>query len=415
MRLLLLALTTGYQTRAFREAVERLGAAVTLGTDRCHVLDDPWRDGAIALRFDDPGEDATILANASLEQRFDGIAAVGDRPLPSAAAAAKRLGLPFHTSEGVRFASDKFLSRQVFREAGLLTPRFEKVKLDEDECATPRVRGFPCVLKPLALSGSQGVIRADNQGQFRAAFRRIAHLLNKPEIASRNGRSTGEILVESFIPGREFALEGLVHQGSLKILALFDKPDPLNGPFFEETIYTTPSRADLAEQHEIARTVQQAVLALGLTHGPLHAEVRVNSAGVWMLEAAPRPIGGLCAKALRFTGGMPLEELHARHALGMHVENIEREDQAAGVMMIPVPEAGVLESVEGTPEASSVPGIEEVLISAKPGQRLVPWPEGNSYPGFIFARGDSPEFVEQALRQAHAKLRFKISRTLPVL
>jgi hypothetical protein len=272
------------------------------------------------------------------------------------------------------------------------------------------------VLKPLGLSASRGVICANDEAEFVAAFRRIGELLrtlNTP---------TSDIQVESFIPGSEFALEGLVTNGDLKPLALFDKPDPLEGPFFEETIYVTPSRLPISVQSSIVATAQRAVTALGLTNGPIHAEMRLNDAGVWMLEIAARPIGGLCAKSLRFgNGAMSLEELIVRHATGEDVSRIEREKTASGVMMIPIPAAGFYEGVEGVEQAERVSGIESVEITAKLQQKLIPLPEGASYLGFIFARGkggargDSPEFVEAALREAHRCLRFQISPEIPVL
>jgi hypothetical protein len=249
--------------------------------------------------------------------------------------------------------------------------------------------------------------------------------------------------VEDFIPGREYALEGVVNDGRLHVFALFDKPDPLDGPFFEETIYVTPSRAPEAAQRELIDTVQRAVTALGLTRGPVHAEMRRNERGVWMLEVAARPIGGLCAKALRFepeplagrhgahakqpcspsalnvesslTGTTPLEELVVRHALGEDVTRARLLGPAAGVMMIPIPRDGIYRGVTGADRARDVPGVEEVLITAKEGQQLVPLPEGGSYLGFLFARADSADLVERALRQAHAALGFDIAGVLPVV
>jgi hypothetical protein len=265
------------------------------------------------------------------------------------------------------------------------------------------------VLKPLGLAASRGVIRANDAAEFRAAYTRI--------------RRMGEdrVQVESYIPGREFAVEGLVTAGAFQPLAIFDKPDPLEGPFFEETIYTTPSRAPESVQREIAETAAEAVRALGLHHGPVHAEMRHNAEGAWMLETHARPIGGLCAKALRFvTAGhapplMPLEELLVRHALGEDVGGTRREPQAAGVMMIPIPKDGLYEDVEGADHAAAVAGIEEVIITAKSGQRLVPLPEGSSYLGFIFARATTSAAAEDALRRSHAELRFRIATVLETL
>jgi biotin carboxylase len=278
-------------------------------------------------------------------------------------------------------------------------PRFYEIGSAAD---AGRVK-YPCVLKPLGLSASRGVIRANDADEFRAAYARI--------------RRMGEhrVHAESYVPGREFAVEGLVTGGRLHVLAVFDKPDPMEGPYFEETIYTTPSREPKRVQQELIETTAAAVRALGLRHGPMHAELRYNDQGAWMLETHARPIGGLCGRALRFEGGMPLEELILRHALGEEVSLVRREEQAAGVMMVPIPKDGVYQEVEGVERAKAVAGVEDLVITAKPGQRLVKLPEGASYLGFLFARGKSADEVEAALRAAHAELRFEIATALETI
>jgi hypothetical protein len=377
-----------------------LAVELVLATDRCHVLEDPWADQATPVQFAEP--ERTVEA---LRQRgfFDGIVAVGDQPAYVAAEIAARLGLRFHAPEAVRAANDKFLTRQRFRAVGLAVPCFV---LDPPEA--PR---YPCVLKPLHLSASLGVIRADDRNEFEAARARIRRMTG------------GEpILVEDFIPGREFALEGIVTAGNLQTLAIFDKPDPFNGPYFEETIYVTPSRERAETQVDIQATAQRAVSALGLSDGPVHAEMRVNEQGVWMLETAARPIGGLCARALRFVGqapGLPsrcsLEELLLWNAAGEDVSQAKLAPGAHGVMMIPIAESGVFVGADGSEQARQVPGVIEVEITAKQGQKLEALPEGASYLGFIFARASSPPEVEGALRLAHSRLRFHFSPTLSVM
>jgi biotin carboxylase len=262
---------------------------------------------------------------------------------------------------------------------------------------------YPCVVKPVDLSGSRGVIRADDADSCEAAFTRVAALVRSPDVC-RPGSLPQSILVEDFIPGAEFALEGLLRGGVLETLAIFDKPDPLDGPFFEETIYVTPSRQPVAVQSEIAATVQRATRALGLTEGPVHAEVRRNQAGTVMLEVAARSIGGLCARTLRFGVGVSLEDLILRHAVGLPIQSLVREDRAAGVLMLPIPRPGVLRQIRGQEEARRVPGIEGVVLTVPAGERLVPLPEGDRYLGFVFARGPNAADVERALRTAQEQL-----------
>ncbi|MHB8735212.1 MAG: ATP-grasp domain-containing protein [Terriglobales bacterium] len=424
-RVLLITATTGYQTEAVRQAAERLGVTLLLATDRCHVLEDPWGDRALAVRFEaapEAMEEAVdrIVALAATAP-FQGVVALGDRASVIAAGAAARLGLPGHPPEAAARARDKFLTHQVWAAALLPVARFERFPAVSDPDHLAARVTFPCVLKPLTLSGSRGVIRANDREEFRRAFRRIRALLQEPALRQRQDPAGALIQVEEYLPGREFALEGLLTAGLLQPLALFDKPDPLEGPFFEETLYITPARLTAAEQAAIVSTVQRAAAALGLWHGPVHAEVRVNPRGVFVLEVAPRPIGGLCAQALRFVrGAQPgaeasLEELLLRHALGESAGEWRREAEAAGVLMLPIPQRGVLAEVAGVAEAAAEPGITAVTITAKPDQLLVPLPEGATYLGFVFARAATPAAVETALRRAHARLHVVMRAVLPVV
>lgn len=399
-RVLLVASKTGYQVAEFFGAAERLGVELVLATDRCHILDDPYGDRATPLRFESIPEERDIEA---LRARgpFDGVLAVGDRPAFLAAYCAERLGIRFHPSEAVAAANDKYETRRRFRAAGLNTPHYSLIGSGGRDSP----RSFPCVLKPLHFSASRGVIRADNQAEFAAAETRIRRMTGARE----------SLLVEDFIPGREFALEGLVTEGKLQLLTIFDKPEPLDGPFFEETIYVTPSRESVEDQQAIADAAQLAVTALGLRRGPVHAEMRRNDRGVWMLEAAARPIGGLCSRVLRFEGGFGLEELLLRHALGEEVSTAKLAPGGHGVMMIPIPQAGIFSRVEGVEQARATADIEAVEITAKEGQLLKPLPEGASYLGFIFARSTDVDLAEEALRRAHSRLHFQIEPTLPVL
>jgi biotin carboxylase len=422
-----LATTTGYQTRAFGEAAERLGVDLVFATDRCHMLEDPWQDDAIAIRFYDEEQSALAIVGAARDRPFDGLLVVGDRPTVIAARAAAALGLSAHPAEAAAIARNKRLARERLRECGLSTPWFVAASIAASPRQLAQAVSYPCVIKPVALSGSRGVIRANDPEQFVAAFDRLRRLLEAPDIRAERNEAHDAVLVEGFIAGREYAVEGLLDHGTLEVLAIFDKPDPLDGPFFEETIYVTPSAAPASVQQAIVTTVERAVAAIALHHGPIHAECRVNAEGVFVLEVAARPIGGLCARSLRFdrsgTGirdsqtpsTVSLEELLLRHALGEAPQAWEREADASGVMMIPIPRRGVFRQVEGIEEARRVPGVEDVRVTAKTDQLVVPLPEGASYLGFIFARGRRPGEVERALRAAHQCLTFTIDAELPVL
>jgi biotin carboxylase len=420
-KVLILASKMGYQTRGFAEAAEKLGVGVVFGTDRCHQLENPWGDDALALHFENPREAAREIVEvlnggaAGGGNLVGAVIALGDRPTTTAAYAAEALGIEGNPPSAVEICRSKLRQREVLRAAGVRVPDFFSFALSEDfGVVVPRVK-FPCVVKPLSLSASQGVIRANNAEEFVAVVRRIRLLMESPEIQVLREPGTDRLLVESYVRGREVAVEGLLDCGRLRVLAIFDKPDPLRGPFFEETIYVTPSRLPAEVQTAISECAAKTVEALGLRTGPVHAEFRVNEAGPWVLEAAPRPIGGLCSRALRFgAAGISLEELLLRHALGMAESDLEREEAASGVMMIPVPRSGIFEGVEEIEEAEHVPGVTEIRVTARLHDYVAAWPEGSSYVGFIFARAGSPAESEAALREAHAKLHFRFSPRLPV-
>jgi biotin carboxylase len=412
-RLLLLIPTTTYRTEDFMAAARRLDVDLVVATERPNVMAGEFPDHLLTVPFDDPERAARELAEYARRRPIDAVVPVDDETTVVGAAIAARLGLRCNPVGAVAATRNKRLMRERLAKAGVPGPAFTTVSVDEDAAAAARRMTYPCVLKPLVLTASRGVIRADEPAAFEAAFRRVRAILADPEVAAL-GDGTDQILVETFVPGVEVALEGLLVDGALRVLALFDKPDPLDGPYFEETIYVTPSRLPGGTQRAIAEVTAQAARALGLEDGPLHAELRLDARAPAatpypvMLELAARSIGGLCSRTLRFGTGLTLEDLILRRALDLPIASLEREGRAAGVMMIPIPRAGVLEKVEGLDAAGAVPLVEDVTISAHAGETLVPLPEGHRYLGFIFARGDDPAAVERALRDAHARLTFTL-------
>jgi D-alanine-D-alanine ligase-like ATP-grasp enzyme len=411
-RLLLLLPSATYRAAAFVEAARQLGVDLTVASEFASAFEQEQPAGLITLDLADPEHAAEQAGAAALEHPFGGVVGVDDDTAVVAAAIAGRLGLRGNSVAAALAARDKQRQREVLAGARVPIPRFAVYPTDaHPETLAPDIT-YPCVLKPLRLSGSRGVIRADNPGGFVTAFRRLGAILAQPDVAAC-GEPARRLLVEEFIPGPEVALEGLLVRGRLQVLALFDKPDPLDGPFFEETIYVTPSRLPDAVQQAIAATAQAAATALGLVEGPVHAELRYNDRGPWLIELAARPIGGRCSAALRFEswdeegGGKreaSLEDVIVRHALSMALPAFQREDRASGVMMIPVARAGMMRQVRGVDEARAVPLVEAVVITAHRGQWLVRLPEGSRYLGFIFARGDGPGDVEAALREAYRRL-----------
>lgn len=381
---------------------------VVVGSDQPPVLEQYAAGHTVTLDFTDLANGVGQITGFAENYPFTAIIGVDDGTTVLAAMASDALGLVHNSPDSVVATRDKYRFRAALANAGPPAPSFQQFTLDHDPAEVARAAPYPCVLKSVALAASRGVIRANNEAEFTAAFERITRILEEPDVAAV-GAVAQRILVESFIPGREVALEGLLDDGELHVLALFDKPDPLDGPFFEETIFVTPSRLPRDVQDNIVATTRQAIAALGLRHGPIHAEFRVNDDGVWPLEVAARSIGGLCARVLTFGAGVALEDLILRHALDLPLDSTTRDSQPAGVMMIPTPRAGILQSIDGLEAARAIPGIDNVTISIPLGQPVTPPPEGTRYLGFIFARGDTPDDAEAALRQAHDCLDFVIA------
>lgn len=408
-RVLLLLPAAGYRNEDFLAAAQKLDVEVVTGADYCHRLAPLMGMSPIlSLHFDQP-DIAAEQALVSLGRRVDAVLAVDDHGLEPAALLREKLGLAGNPLQAIRVTRDKLAFRHLLETHGFNCPPFSAVVSEADALTLAPALPYPVVVKARRLSASRGVIRANDTASFAQAVARVRRI---QALADRDAAQLG-LIVESFIPGREYALEGLLESGALRVLALFDKPDPLDGPYFEETIYVTPSRLPADMQVAMAAEVQRACALAGLGSGPVHAEIRVNDQGLWLLEVAARSIGGLCGRVLNHRLGMSLEELILRHVLGMPVLPCAN-NEASGVMMIPVPEHGIFHGATGLTEALAVPDISDIRITAQPGQIVAPPPEGSGYLGFIFSRAAAPEAAEAALRAAHAKLAIEIQAKLPV-
>ncbi len=401
-RVLLIAPHSSYRTIPFIEAARKLGVDALVASEGQYSVISAYLEGLHINLHETDAALATIL-QAARARPFAAIIGTDDMTTELAAVAAQQLGLSHNPPAAVRFARRKDLARQRLAQQGVAVPRHHCIDLRAPLMAQAEQLDFPCVLKPLTLSASRGVIRVDSVEQFLRACARIERLLQSEEIEERD-----IILAEDFIAGVEVAAEGVLRAGVLEILAIFDKPDPLDGPYFEETYYITPSRLPRATQSLLQQRIQAACDAYGLREGPIHAECRVNPQGVWVLEVAARTIGGLCGRLFRTAAGCGLEELVLAHSLGRPLVG-ERRDGAAGVLMIPVPQAGILRRVEGVMAAQRIPYIDEVVIQLREGYELVPWPEGSSYLGFIFAHAPTPVQAEAALREAHSRLNIVVA------
>ena len=396
------------------KAAHRLGVEVTVGSNERQVLESLNEGGSVTIDFSN-----TTIAVKKICEFHDiypviAIIAVDDTTGTIAAIASQKLGLKYNTPEAVKATGNKLLLRQALGKADLSNIKYNTIGLEENPKLIAQATDFPCVLKPFNLTASQGVIRVNNKQDFILAFERIKLLLL--DIKNNTQKEIiPKILIEDYIEGEEVALEGIMVGGKLDVLALFDKPDPLEGPYFEETIYITPSKKSLEVQASIKNMAEQAARAIGLEEGPVHIELRLqakgqynNQSGPWVIDMASRSIGGLCSRSLRFNDDMSLEDIILRHAVNKPIEATQ-QTAASGVMMIPIPKAGTLEKINGMLEAKAVQGITDITMSIRTGEQLVPLPEGNKYLGFIFAKSNTPRDVEAALRSAHSQLNFEIN------
>ena len=402
-RLLVIAPHGSYRTAPYIQAASKRGMAALLASEGRHALTGAAAHG-VQITLADPEASLQAILRAAAEAPIAAVIGTDDGSTELGVQAALALGLPHNPLDSVRYARRKDLARARLAACGVPVPRHWRIDLLQPLTAQLASLDYPVVVKPVALSGSRGVIRADSPEAAVRAVERLRPILR--DVTRPEERE--QVLAEAFVPGAEVAVEGLLRRGQLQVLAVFDKPDALNGPFFEETYYVTPSRHPQATLTRLQQTLQRACDAYGLREGPVHAECRINDEGVWVIEVAARTIGGLCGRLLRFGTGYLLEDLVVAHALGEDLA-VRSGEGAAGVMMIPIPQAGVLRRVEGMVAAQRVPFVEEVIVDVREGYELVPLPEGASYLGFIFAKAPTPEQVEAALRAAHAQLRIVVA------
>jgi len=403
-RFLLIAQPDSYRIAPYINAARRMGLEVLIASRGEHSLITEVHAGLHVDLDNIPSALETILKEHQ-KKPFTGILGSDDSTVELAAQAAAKLGLPHNPPEAARLSRRKDLARAHLALAGCPVPLH--CLLDLNQPLDKQMAGlpWPCVIKPLNMSASRGVIRANNEQEFIAACERIKIIISESSDTADDAFEKTHVLVEDYIDGIEVAFEGYLHNGELSTLAIFDKPDPLDGPYFEETIYVTPSQLSSETQEKITQRVAQACKAYGLRTGPVHAELRIDNSDAWILEIASRTIGGDCARTLDNDIGLNLEDLTIALAIGKEVKP-QTLEQSRGVMMIPITKAGLLRRVEGLSAARNIPHVESVDIIVRDGHELVPLPEGNQYPGYIFAKAETPDEVTNALREAHSQLNF---------
>jgi len=412
-RVLLLMTPTTYRATDFLGAGAAAGVAIVVGTNRAQTLAGLAPDHNLTLPFDDPAAAASLARDYARRCPVRAVVGVDDEAVLPAARLAAALGVPHNTVAAVAATRNKILMRECLAAAGLAGPPFLAAATMPDSGRVRDEIGFPCVLKPASLSGSRGVMRVDDGRDLAAAWRRVTGIVEAARAEERQGLEEDRLLLERFMPGAEVALEALLQNGKLRPLALFDKPDPLDGPAFAETIFVTPSRHPRQVQNAVLDATTAAARALGLHDGPVHAEFRVHGGTVHLLEVAARTIGGLCSRALRFAAGMSLEEMVLRQACRLDLPVLARENRASGVFMLPVPGPGILQAVHGLDEARRVEGIEDVVLTMPLGDAMLPLPEESRALGFLFARGTSPAGVEASLRSARECLEIDVQASTP--
>lgn len=402
-RLLLVAPPDSYRIAAYVEAAKSLDVDLEIASRGEYSLVNTIANG-VHIDLDDEDETLNKITAIARNKPYHGVIAPDDYTVELGAKIAQALDLQHNPPLAAKISRRKDLARQTLAEHHVAVPQHRTINLNQPLAEQLNGFPFPCVIKPLALSASRGVIRCNNPDEFLHACQRVKNII--AHLADDEEKHTA--LLEEYIPGKEFAVEGFLNNGRFRPLVLFDKPDPLEGPYFEETYYITPSRLEAEQQIEIFNLVSEACHAYGLVTGPVHAEVRLNGNKAYIIEVAARTIGGECAQLLKFGTGYTLEQLVIAHSVGRDVE-FKALEEAAGVLMIPTPKSGVLRRVEGILAAQKVPLVDSINIAVREGYELQTLPEGASYLGFIFARGPTPQAVETALRQAHGLLNIVVS------
>ncbi|MFN2568618.1 MAG: ATP-grasp domain-containing protein [Candidatus Dormibacteria bacterium] len=433
-RVMLVLPTHTYRAAPFLEAAARLGLEVVVASNEASSLAAFMHGRQLTLDLGHPEQSAAAAAELARHHPLAAVVGVDETSVLTAAHVAAGLGLRHNAVAAVEATRDKARMRRLLAAAAVPQPAHVEIAGSHVAAAVATVSGsapapvdaaasgdgrpavavgevamtveqagrdvgFPCVVKPVSLSGSRGVIRADDEPELLLAARRARALC---------GDEAAPLLVEAFVGGPEVAVEGLLTAGRLDVIAVFDKPDPLEGPYFEETLYVRPSRLPPDGLQGIGAVTAEATRALGLTEGPVHAELRLGDRGPVVIEVAARSIGGLCSQILTFGSGITLEEVILRHAVGAPMPSLRPAGTATGVLMIPIPGRGTLRSVTGIDEVRSLPGLDSVSITIPPGEEVVPLPEGDRYLGFLFASGPTPEAVERDLRAAHSRLTITI-------
>ena len=407
-RVLILLAKTTYRAKSFMEAGRKLGLEISVGSNHQQSLSELVPGSSLLLDPDDIITSVKGIVEFNSRYELSGVVAAEDDFAILAAAAAETIGLVQHSLKGVSAVRNKGSMRERLAGKEGHAIWFQSCDLSEDINSILETTRFPCVVKPVSLSGSRGVTRCNNSEEFMIAWTRLKKILASEGLGKGSDESLGEVVIEEYLEGREVAVEGIMDEGRLMLIGILDKPDPMEGPFFEETILITPSRLSALLQNKLMERTEQIAVSLGLENGPIHAEFRVKREEINLLEIAPRSIGGYCSRIFRFQPESTLEELILRHSLGRQVDHYRSQGGSEGVFMLPVPKEGKLHNVFGIEEARSVKGIKDVEITLPTGAQVLPLPDGNQYLGFLFAKGKNPEFVESALREAFSILSVEI-------
>lgn len=414
LRVLLITPANSYRVAAYIQAADLLGIQLLIASEGQYSLIPAIASG-IQIKLSDQDQAFHTIINALADTVVHAVFSPDDDTSVLAAKVATQLKLPYNSPFANNLTRRKDLARQKLAQTDILTPKFCLLNTSKPDKQQLVQIGFPLVLKPVAMSASRGVIRVNNWHEFEVALARIKKILAAATHSVQDEIEKNQVLAEQYIPGKEYAMEGMLSAGQLEILTVFLKPDPLHGPFFEETYYITPSDLKSQQIEQVRDIFQQMCAVYGLQQGPIHAEFRVNQHGVWPLELAARTIGGQCAKIIEFQLNQSLESIVLANLVGLARNYKKAAPTAAGVLMIPIPKPGILRRVEGIHAASQVRFIEHVEITINTGYELIPVPEGSSYLGFIFAKAPQPDQVENALRRAHSCLKIVISPILNVI
>ncbi len=382
-KLLLVIPENSYKSNDFVVAAEKLGIDFLIITDSEQVSS-KFSDTVIINKFD------AELNKNNLKKLKDvtHVLPVDHSALKFSGYLVDLLEVKGNKLESINLSMNKYESRKIFNSLLDIKVNNEIIK-NIDDVNTFINKNGTSVLKPIYGTASKSVLKINNVEK------------NKEQIEKlMQDCFDQDLVIEEYIDGKEYALEGTIINSELKKIVIFDKPVEYKHPYFEESIYITPSELSSEAEKRVVSIVDKACKKIGLEDGPVHVEFKINENQIFIIEINPRMIGGLCSRCLSFgLFKVSLEEIILHAFMNNELKNIELLNNYVGVLMIPTPKSGKFISINKE-ELENIPNISNVEITVPEGSDLLEPPYGDKYLGFAFSQGIDKKTVNESLLTA---------------